>query len=669
MKNHSQWANLTRTNTTQGTAVHVMKKRAQAEVVLAEGLLSSYAISQAINDESNMLVGLFENYTEHLKVDIASNPQLVGVDLEVPGGAGSQLANSSGIANGSRLQQSQPQQQEAERRRAEEERARKAREDEAEKERIRLAKEDEDRKKRNEEAEAARIKAEIAAQEEKKRKDERERLAEAALQKEKQAEEERVAKLKAKQMEEELKLKEEQLRQQEDRRKISSESSEPFAYSQSNRGGAREAGELLRGDVSNYPNAKAKEPKLISNSPFGSGPVGRYGDRDESVKSTFRQVQEESARLQELKNQYSEKKRQQASVQPSSQQPNELAAPRVAGSATELMKMFGSQTLLNKAISIEEERQAQRDRLHKEREMNYIEKYEQMKKESREVQQADSDKIVKLREELMAVKERKKRMPIWQLAATLPDKDSPQTRMALQRIEGMEDELIQQLETLTKKAEDVAILHTDIHKESSFFLGKQKGTLLNLDKQKELQAEIFTLKQQKENLQLQALNLKRQLEEGVQDLWRDPEVERKQNLENSIKAMNRLNQLKTNELNRNKALLEALDSEYREFLKNPKYTSTSVNTTLGQDATLEKGYVTREPAVPRTEQTGLSQIFNQIGTAEINPKYSGYTPNSNSMVRDFRNDPYQHSEPFEMTDFSRGLQDMLGQFTSTNTRR
>lgn len=677
VKNHPQWNNLNRMNTNTGTPAHVLKKRAQAEVALAEGMLSSYAISQAINDESNMLIGLFENYNEHLHVDIASNPQLAGAELDVPGGSGpgaqgSQLQNSNVQASNTRAQQ-----QEQDRRRAEEERTRKAREDEAERERLRKLREDEERAKKQkeeeekirraaEEAEAARVKTEIAAKEEKKRQEERERMAELVLKQQKQAEEEeKNAKLKAKQMEEEQK------RKQEEKRKFSSESSDPYVYSQSNRG-AKDAGQILREDDHPHENHRAKEPRLINPSPFTSGeafPMGKYGDRDESAKSTQRQVQEETSRLQDIRSQYSGKKLQiradqQQQLQSSNHSPN-FGGQQIVNSAGDLVKLFGSQTLLNKAISIEEERQVQRERVHKAREMEYIEKYELAKKEGKETEKADAEKIAKLREELAILRERKKRSPVSQLAEVLPDKDSPQTRAAIQRISEQEDELIAQLETLLKRTEDVAGLHAEISKESAFLLGKQKGTLLSLDRQKELQAEIFALNQQKENLQLQALKLKRELEDGVPNTWNDPEIERKQNLENSITAMKRLNELKSNELNRNKALLEQLDNEYREYLKNPKYISPTIGLDQGRGNTVADAYGVKSLAGSRHDS------FLRIADPE--DKRAGRYPYdtigaTTSHMGDFRATTSTKADTHGLTDFSRGLQEMLGQLSGSNPR-
>jgi hypothetical protein len=150
VKTHMHWGSLGRANTAPGSAVHIFKKRAQAEVALAEGMLTTYAISQAIGDDSNMLVGLFENYNEHFHIDIAGNPQLVGADLDVPGQASSQLINSnvSNPSHASNVNNRGIQQQEEERRRvedekkrAEEERVRKSREAEAERERVKRVKE------------------------------------------------------------------------------------------------------------------------------------------------------------------------------------------------------------------------------------------------------------------------------------------------------------------------------------------------------------------------------------------------------------------------------------------------------------------------------------------------------------------------------------------------
>lgn len=667
---------MSRMNTTTGTPAHVFKKRAQAEVALAEGMLSSYAISQAINDESNMLIGLFENYNEHLHVDIASNPQLAGAELEVPGGSGvggSQLQNSVAQPSNSRVQQ-----QEQERRRAEEERARKAREDEAERERIRKQKEDDERARKQreeeervrraaEEAEAARVKAEIAAKEEKKRQEERERMAELVLKQQKQAEEEeKNAKLRAKQMEEEQK------RKQEEKRKVSSESSDPYLYSQSHRG-AKDAGHILREDEHNHDSQRAKEPRLINPSPFTSGepfPMGKYGDRDESAKHTLRQVQEETSRLQDIRNQYSGKKQAVGVNQPqpilsSNHSPN-FGGQQTVNSAGDLMKLFGSQTLLNKAISIEEERQAQRERVHKAREMEYIEKYELAKKEGKETEKADAEKLAKLREELAVLRERQKRSPVSQLVEVLPDRDSPQTRAAVRRFEAQEEELAVQLEELLHRTQSIAGLHAELSKESAFLLGKQKNALLSLDRQKELQAEIFALNQQKENLQLQSLRLKRELEDGVSHSLNDPEIERKQNLENSIKAMKRLNELKSNELNRNKALLEQLDSEYREYLKNPKYTSPSIGLDKVWTHPVSDPYA-QKPQASMYSDNMLKTRAHEDKRPQIYPGLGNQTPFASGD--DFRANLSSNSDAHGMTDFSRGLQNLLGQLTTGDTRR
>jgi len=598
--------------TDQSQQVENLKGRTEAEVAMANYCFEQYQILEMERDVDIFQIGIDEGFRTYLNLDPSSNPEHIGADpIVIDTREQERLEREAAAAEA-----------EAERKRKEEEERKKKEEAERKKreEDERKAREAEEKRKRDqEEAEKKRKEEE---ERKKKQKEEEERR------KKEELEKERIRKEK-----EELERKERERIEQEEKLKrekelmISSPQVQPAKLSHI-------------AEVPQY----VPEPKLIG-SPMGSSRMGvqdrgigkmaltthanvsgsafdpknreleeaQRRKRDQELEAINREVMEETYKLtmaQKMKEEESRRAKepilamvsqpsfanQQSAVKstPPPPLPPIESAPK---NLTELIGQFQA-PLLDKAISIEEERQRQKKRWAEEKERTYLQEIDDLFKSNQEKSKADREYIKKNLEILEAMREQRRSKSVYDMAAILPNKDTQFVQSTLDKISTEEGDMITNQLRLVKLAESLSRVNKEIGEVDLQRIQREHDAAKIEEQMVEIRAQVMEMQREKDELHFKNTQIRKQINNGQYGQSDSNKIEK---LQQTIDAMNKINSLKRKEIENNLKLKNQLESEYREYLAKPANFNRR-----DQSAVVNAGL---QATVPRS-QTEVPQPFS-----------------------------------------------------------